>query len=101
MDEGKLRRAADRGTRAEALLKNELLQEAWAAIETALVAAWRESGPDDVVRREQAHMALKLLDKQKLHFEKIVRDGAHSQKELERELLRTKPSTLAQKVIGR
>ena len=44
MSEGKLNAAMSRGARAEALLRNELLQEAFQKLEDGYVAAWKTWG---------------------------------------------------------
>lgn len=82
MNEGLLRQQKERGARAQALLKNELLTEAFTAIELTLVTAWENTGADESQRREDAWRSLKLLKKLKASIESHVTTGKHAEKQL-------------------
>jgi len=79
----KLRRDADRGARAAALLENELLKESFEKIEAGIIEVWRnDSDSEDVQRREDAWRSLKLLDALKQSLKHVVTTGEFSAKEL-------------------
>lgn len=80
-DEFKLNRAAARKAQAEALLRNELLQEAFTSIDAAYVDAWR--GCPDPVAREQLWMAQSNLRKVKAHLTKTINDGKLAEHEIQ------------------
>lgn len=96
-DELKLRKQAERGARAEALLNNDLLQEAFDKIESALMDEWRNTGAEDGQRREDAWRSHKLLQNLKGYLKKVVIDGAAANKQL----LQIKQPTLVDKVLNR
>lgn len=75
MDEVKLNIAQDRGIRAQGLLDNSLLNEAFAAIEEHYLIEWRASKVADQEAREAAWRALKTLDGIKDLLRIYVRDG--------------------------
>lgn len=84
MDEGKLRQAADRGLRAKTLLENEMLQEAFSAIEAALLDEWKSTVAGEDQRREDAWRSFKLLGSLKGYLSKHVSNGSAAAKELVR-----------------
>lgn len=75
MDESKLDIARGRALRAENLLKDDLLLEAWDAIETELVKAWAESEPRDNDGRERVWAAVQANRKHRDYLVKVVTDG--------------------------
>lgn len=92
--EDKLRRDMDRGTRAKALLQNELLQEAFDKIETFLITQWQESKASEPELREDAWRSQKLLKNLKSHLSHIVTTGDNANKEL----LRMKDPSLLERM---
>lgn len=72
--EAKLKKQADRGQKAERLLNNEFLQEAFVSIEAEIREGFENSGGDEEILRNAYYLdrALKSL-KQKI--ETIVRKG--------------------------
>jgi hypothetical protein len=72
-----------RGTRAQALLENELLQEAFARLEERYIEEWRVCQFRDTDARERLWQAVNILGKVKDHLAKIVRDGKLAQREIE------------------
>lgn len=80
-DENKLARATARHAQAEALLRNELLQEAFTAIDAAYIEAWRLAV--EPAAREQLWMAQSNLRKVRGHIEKHIRDGKLAQREID------------------
>jgi len=79
------RRTADlaRHARAEELLGNELLQEAFAALEARYVEEWRMTQFRDTDARERLWQAVNVLRKVKDHLARIVSDGRLAQKEID------------------
>jgi len=84
MDEIKLGIARDRGFRAQELLNNSLLNEAFAAIEERYLSEWRASKVADQEAREAAWRALKTLDGIKDLLKRYVMDGKIAASDLER-----------------
>jgi hypothetical protein len=72
-----------RGARAEALLENELLQEAFLRLEERYVEEWRVCQFRDTDARERLWQAVNILGKVKDHLAKIVRDGKLAQSEID------------------
>jgi hypothetical protein len=81
-DEDKTERAINRGAQAEALLRNELLQEAFAALDASYVQAWRTAPVRDAEMREKLWQAVNIVGKVKDHLSRIVADGKLSQADL-------------------
>jgi hypothetical protein len=75
VDEHKLLRDAGRMAEAQALLDNALFNEALAAIENDLVAAWRATPPRDNDGRERCWHALQQAGKLKSYFEAALSNG--------------------------
>jgi len=81
-DEGVLERAAARAVRAEALLGDELLNEAFAELEKSYIAAWRATTVDDAAGREKLFLAINIVGKVRDHLAGVVADGKLAQAEL-------------------
>lgn len=64
-----------RAQRAEMLLKDELIQEAFSVIEKACYNQIATSGFDEAGKREDAYYFMRTLSVFKSSFEKIIRDG--------------------------
>ena len=82
MSEDKLHESMSRGARAEALLQNELLQEAFARLEQDYIEAWRISPARDTDGRERLWQAVNIVGKVRDHIVKVVNDGKLSQRHL-------------------
>jgi hypothetical protein len=82
-DEHKLSRDIGRQARAQALMRDELLQEGFAQLEARYIAAWRETGVLDTVARERLWQAIQVLGKVRDHLGKIVADGRLAQREID------------------
>ena len=67
---------------AEALSRNELLVEAFAALDAQYVNAWRVTPARDVIAREKLWQAVNVLGLVRQHLAKIVSDGRLAQAEL-------------------
>jgi hypothetical protein len=81
-DENHLDRAAARAIRAQELLDNELLTEAFCGLEENYTAAWRASTIDDVAAREKLFLAINIVGKVRDHLTSIVANGKLAQAEL-------------------
>jgi predicted DNA-binding protein len=82
-DEQRLSAAIARQARAQALMDNELLQEAFARLEDRYLAEWRISQLRDSDARERLWQAVNVLGKVKGHLAKIVSDGKLAQREID------------------
>jgi len=75
MNEGKIRENMSRGEKAEALLRNELLEEAFAKLEDDFIQAWKASAVEDTQNRERLYMLCQNLSAVKAYLENVVTDG--------------------------
>ena len=82
MSEDKLQTSVARAARAEALLGNELLQEAFVRLEADYTAAWKTWPAADVAGRERLWQAVNVLGKVKDHLARVVADGRLAQRQL-------------------
>jgi hypothetical protein len=83
ISEHKLRIDASRATKAQQLVDNELLQEAFAGLEAAYIEAWRTTGVMATNEREKLFIAINVVGKVKQHLATILSDGKLAAKELE------------------
>jgi hypothetical protein len=82
VDESKLMRAEARARGADALLKNDMLTEAFKALEDSYTAAWRSTTIEDVSAREKLFLAINVVGKVRDHLTAIVSNGKLAAKEL-------------------
>jgi hypothetical protein len=87
-DEDSLNQAAAQAVRAQDLMDNELLSEAFVKLEESYTAAWRASTIEDVAAREKLFLAINIVGKVRDHLGAIVANGKLAQAEL-KELART------------
>jgi hypothetical protein len=87
-DEQKLQEAASTAVRAQALIENELLAEAFKELEDNYTGAWRASTIDDVNGREKLFLAINIVGKVRDHLTTILTNGKLAQAEL-KELAQT------------
>jgi len=83
MNEGKAREAITRAAKAEALLRNELLQEGFDYLEAQFIDAWRNSEVTDNESRERLYQLLKNLEALKGYFNTVIEDGKMANAQLE------------------
>ena len=83
MNEGKAREAINRASKAEALLRNELLQEGFDYLETQFIEAWRNSEVTDNESRERLYQLLKNLEALKGYVNTVIEDGKMANAQLE------------------
>jgi hypothetical protein len=82
-EEGKLAAAIARAARAQALIEDELLAEAFAALEARYVEEWRATQFRDTDARERLWQAVNVLRKVKDHLSRILADGHLAQREID------------------
>jgi len=82
-DEIALTKDAERGLNAERLLGDELLAEAFAALEADYIAAWKATAARDSDARERLWQALQIVGLVKSHLAAIVSSGRLAQRELD------------------
>jgi hypothetical protein len=83
MNEDKLEHAVSRGAQAEALLRNELLVEAFDRLDFEYVKAWRVTPARDTIAREKLWQAVNVLGKVREHLTGMIANGKVAQAELE------------------
>lgn len=83
-DEFKLHKAKERASQAEALLRNELLQESLTYLEKRYMDEWRITHVGDVSARETLFLAVNVVGKVRDHLTKAISDGKIAQIELNR-----------------
>jgi hypothetical protein len=81
-DEAELDRAAARAVRAEALLDDELLSEAFDTLEGNYIAAWRATTVEDAAGREKLFLAINIVGKVRDHLAGVVANGKLARAEL-------------------
>ena len=75
MSEDKRRSEMERGVRAEVLMRDPLIQEAFETLEKEFVSAWRQTAITDSVARENLYQLLQALEAFKGHFVRLIEDG--------------------------
>jgi hypothetical protein len=81
-DESHLAAASARALRAQELLDNELLTEAFKTLEDNYASAWRSTAIDDVQGREKLFLAINIVGKVRDHLNAVVANGRLAQVEL-------------------
>ena len=81
-DEIKLHEAAARAARAQELLDNELLAEAFESLEKNYIAALRATTIDDAAGREKLFLAINIVGKVRNHLASVVANGRLAEAEL-------------------
>lgn len=82
-DEIKLNADVTRAAQAEALLRNELLAEAFGSLEKRYMDEWRVTNFRDTDARERLWQAVNLVGKVKDHLGNIITNGKLAQRELD------------------
>ena len=81
-DEIELTKATARAARAEGLLRNELLAEAFDTLEASYTQAWRNTTIEDVSGREKLFLAINIVGKVRDHLNSVVNNGKLAAAEL-------------------
>lgn len=84
MNEDKLHAALSAGARADALLKNDLLNETFDYLAKEYIEHWKISPARDTDARERLWQAVNVIGKVKEHFIKVLNDGKLAQSDLNR-----------------
>src|SRR5882724_4020752 len=87
-DDNRLEQAATKALRAQELIDNELLTEAFTTLEQNYVAAWRATTVEDMSGREKLFLAINIVGKVRDHLTATVANGKLAQAEL-KELAQT------------
>ena len=82
MNEIDLHDRQERGSRAEELLRNELMQEAFKVVHAEYVSEWLRTDAKDTQGRERLWQAVRSLGQIELHIRKVARDGKLASKDL-------------------
>lgn len=77
-----------RGLRAQAILRDELFVEAWAALEQRYIEEWKSC--KDAERRERLHTAVAILDRVRGHIEEIAGTGKLAERRIQELMPRKK-----------
>ncbi len=90
MDEVSLQRDVSRAARAQALIENDLLNEAFEALEESYFDAWRNSPSDGKDARERLWAACSVVTFVRKHLDTIIMNGQIAKADLEQ--IRATPS---------
>jgi hypothetical protein len=82
-DDIALTKDIEHGQHAERLLADELLTDAFAALEADYIAAWKATSARDSDARERLWQALQIVGLVKSHLAAIVSSGRLAQRELD------------------
>jgi len=72
-----------RAEKAEALLRNELLTEAFDYLEQQFIQAWRSSGIGEAEDRERIYQLSQNLEALKGYFQTVISDGKMAQSQID------------------
>lgn len=82
-DEIKLAQATTRASRAQSLLNDELLKEAFDLLDAAYVKKWRETDARDDDARHKLWQAVNVLGKVRDHLSSVMTNGKVAQYEID------------------
>jgi hypothetical protein len=82
MNEDKLEAALSRAARAQALIDNEFLGEAFDKLDAEYIRAWRGTPARDVMAREKLWQAVNVVGLVRDHLARTIADGKLAQAEL-------------------
>ena len=74
---------ANRGTRAKAILEDELFQEALETLRKSYTEAIFQTGPNEELARTKIYLAYQILGKFGDHFRTVMETGQLASKQLE------------------
>ena len=72
-----------RGKRAEQLLNDDLLKEAFAQLRAEYIKGWEETGARDTDARERLWQALQIIGKVHTHLTSVLSNGKLAMHELQ------------------
>jgi len=82
IDESALEQSVASAVRAEALLDNDMLSEAFDTLEKSYIAAWRATTIDDASGREKLFLAINVVGKVRDHLASVIANGKLARAEL-------------------
>jgi len=84
-DEHQLIRDQERAARAQALMDNEMLKEAFATLEQQYLKAWRNTGmsQNDTHARERLFQAINIIGKVQEHLNRVIDGGKIAKRQIE------------------
>src|SRR5437899_1315445 len=88
MSDDRLRDATSRAVWAKELLQNELLVEAFQALQDDYMKLWKHTKPSDIDGRETIFKAWHVVGKVQEHLQRVLENGKLAQMELD-ELIAT------------
>ena len=74
-DEFALRRDLERASRAEALVNNEMLNEAFDTVERNYFDAWKKTAPTNAIGLERLHTACTIIGAVRNEFVNVISNG--------------------------
>jgi hypothetical protein len=81
-DEIALQKQVNRGQKANSLVDNDLLKEAFEALEKSYIEFWRQTKPEDSLAREKAFIAINIVGKVRDHLHAVIQNGKLATAEL-------------------
>jgi hypothetical protein len=82
-DATKLQRQIERRARAEALMRDELLAEAFTALEAAYYEGWKNSKPNETAARERLWQAAQIVAVVRAHLALAIENGKVAQAQID------------------
>jgi hypothetical protein len=82
-DEAALLKATSRAAKAQDLMNNEMLQEAFRVLEDGYTAAWRQTTVDQISNREKLFLAVNMVGKIRDHLESAITAGKLASAEID------------------
>jgi len=74
----------NRGIQADALLRSEVLLDAFNSLETKYLATWKMTTGDEAAAREKLWLAIKVIEDVHNHLKRAVQNGIIAQGDVNR-----------------
>lgn len=84
-DEGRLREEIDRGSKAAALVRNPIFEEAFTELKLRYATDWANSNTADAEQRERLYVAVNVLEDIYEYIVNIMQTGELAGKEIDAE----------------
>jgi hypothetical protein len=84
-DEGRLREEMDRGSKAAALVRNPIFEEAFSALKLRYATDWANSGTADAEQRERLYVSINVLEEIYEYIVNVMQTGDLAGKEIDAE----------------
>ena len=82
MNEGKLISEVERGRKAQQLLKNEVLQEAFETLDKEFTTAWKNTSLDQGVERDRLYNLCQALTSLQAYLDSVAQNGRLAENQL-------------------